>query len=76
MLGPPRAMNASMQAAERANSTLLGHNLLQAAPEDGSICSCVQLVHGAHGDLHGSRHLDDLVLAFREGAAPVPAAAK
>ena len=28
------------------------------------------------GDLLGPRHLDDLVLAFREGAAPVPPAAK
>ena len=28
------------------------------------------------GDLLGPRHLDDLVLAFRQGAAPVPPATK
>ena len=28
------------------------------------------------GDLHGPRHLDDLVLTFGEGVAPVPPAAK
>jgi hypothetical protein len=30
----------------------------------------------AKGDLLGPRHLDDLVLTFRAGAAPVPPATK
>lgn len=51
MLGPPRAMNARMPAAERADPELLGHNLLKSALEDGPICGRMQLVHGAHGTL-------------------------